>query len=709
MRAAPSIMQLGIWLVAAWLVGLSSPLASADETDGQAEDQDVVVPGPDEDPPGPPQPKDEPVLRPNASQRRAIRGAPEVTPQESPQKRLLREFEDETFGQGHLPRPGHEADDESPLGENVAPFYSSRPTAKDDLPDELRSPHRPGRFLARPATPELLRPDLPWLKGLKVGDLPIRWDPRVIRYLEFYRDDPRGRSIMTAWLRDQGRYRKQILNTLARHGLPRDLLNVSMIESSYNPLEYSRAGASGLWQFMPSAAKAYGLRVDFWVDERNDHVKSTEAAMLYMRDLYERFGDWHLVLAAYNTGYGAVLKSIAKYNTNDFWALLDLEGGLPWESSIYVPKALAASIVGHNLEAFGYSAVVKEPSLEHEMITVPTSVPLSLIARAAGVDPKALLWLNPHLRRGRTPAGESDFPVRIPKGTRDAVAKTFPGLRGDWDGFDAYVVRHGERFEDIARTHGISVARLRELNGVSDITEVRGGTTIVVPRLDEETRKANRALAQADLYRSEVTPGGPEDPMLVAVPDKDFTIPGKRRVFYRVVAGDTLEEVATAIGLSAMQLAGWNGISPDAKLQARMVLVAYVDEGFDPEKNHVALLEEKRLLVVTAGSPEHLDIVESRKGRARVKVVAKAGDTLESIGRRYGLSKHDVARINRRSYVTPLKPGEELIVYSIVDRARAKQAGVLKAKPGKAKKPGKRAVAIKGRSRSSQAPSKKRK
>src|SRR5262249_49419182 len=153
-------------------------------------------------------------------------------------------------------------------------------------------------------------------------------------------------------------------------------------------------------------------------------------------------------------------------------------------------------------------------------------------------------------------------------------------------------------------------------------------------------------------------PGGPDDPLLVAIKDKDLTVPGRKRVFYRVVAGDSLDEIADALGVRAGDLADWNGLDLDAKVQARMVLVAFVAPGFDAAKRNMTLLDDARLMIVSAGSAEHLDIYEGRKGRVRERYVVKDGDTLDSIGRRYSLTKYDVARINHRSYVTPLDVGE---------------------------------------------------
>jgi membrane-bound lytic murein transglycosylase D len=169
----------------------------------------------------------------------------------------------------------------------------------------------------------------------------------------------------------------------------------------------------------------------------------------------------------------------------------------------------------------------------------------------------------------------------------------------------------------------------------------------------------------------------------VAIPDKDAQVKGKSRVFYRVVAGDTLAEVAKALGVDAQALASWNGLAEDGVLQARMVLVAWVAPGFDAAARKVALLDDSRLMLVSRGSEEHLDLMEGRKGRKRVKLVAKAGDTLEALGRPHHLDKFDMARINRRSWSKALAAGDEVVVYVVVDKVKARQAGVLDKKKKK--------------------------
>ena len=541
----------------------------------------------------------------------------------------------------------------------------------------------------RAVKPTELRPDLPWLANLNMPDLPVHWDHRIIRFLEFYRDDPRGQRLMRAWLTRQGRYRDLIVSRLRAARLPEDLLYVSMIESSYDAREKSRVGAAGLWQFMPAGGKIYGLNQTAWIDERNDPVRATEAVVAFFQDLYQRFGDWDLALAAFNAGYGAVLRGIAKYNTNDFWLLLDYENALPWESSIYVPKALAAAIVGANREAFGFGDVVPAAALSYDQVTVPTSVTLAVVARAAGVDRDAVEELNPQLRRGRTPPGVSDYTVRIPRGRKERFATTFPQLRAEWDQYDAYVVRHGERFEDIAAVHGLKPSALRDLNGLDSDREAQGGMLVVVPRVGDAAKRANRVQADDELYAAGEPEGEPGDKMLVAVADPSFRVEGRERVFYRVVAGDSLTRIARAFAVDRVDLAAWNRLDPAARLHPRMVLQIWVQRDFDARGAGVAVLDQNRLDVVAAGSTDHIELAETRLGRQRVLYEARRRETYEDVGRRFGLSARDLARINKKPFDTVLEPGETCIVYKVVDHRAsdraAKQARA--ARPERRRKP----------------------
>lgn len=587
-----------------------------------------------------------PVLEQHLDGRRSIRGCAVGDDCTQPAD-VLREFELET-----LPPPG------------------GSPWLDDRSPPKSRLEPEPVRTVKKPSE---LRPDAPWLDTLELPDLPIRWSQRLVDYLVFYRDDPRGRRIMQGWLFAQGKYRDLIVAYLRKAKLPEDLLYVAMIESSYDVDTLSRAGALGLWQWMPEGAKIYGLRKDRWVDERRDPYRSTIAQMDYFRDLYQRFGDWHIALGAFNVGYGAMLRSIARYNTNDYYQLCAYENALPWENCWYTPKVLATAIVGRNRAAFGFDKVKPAAAEVWDDVAVPKSLSFSVLARAAGVTELEIKRLNPHLRHGRTPPGEAGYIVRVPSGKKAETQRRIVELQTEWDGQDAYVVAHGERFEDIATTYGISTYALRRLNNVTHESEITGGTVLVVPRISAEQRAKNRAKAKQKLYTSGSNQRDGE-PLIVPVPDKDFVVAGKQRVFYRVVTGDTLESVAKAFGATKRELTTWNSITADSNLHPKMVLVVWVKPGFDADKRKVALLDESQLIVVTRGSSEHLDLQEARAGRVRVEYVAKAKEKLGDVAKKYGMKSRDLARINRISYDTVLAKGDKIIVYVVSDPKRSERA-----------------------------------
>ncbi|HVY37453.1 MAG TPA: transglycosylase SLT domain-containing protein [Polyangia bacterium] len=610
------------------------------------------------------------------AERRAVRGVAVDDDQaaaamESPELREIRRFEQAAF-----PRLGSGAAAVGGDGDGVLP-PSSLPGewgGSGDVPAELRSP--PPVAAEKPAPP----PDSEWLRGLALPDLPVRWDAQVLRYLDYFKNDPKGHAIMAGWVRRAGRYRELFEKVLVREGLPKDLLYVAMVESGFDTGARSRVGAGGIWQFMPGAARAYGLEVSYWVDARRDPQRAVEAAARYLKDLYVRFGSWYLVFAAYNAGYGSVLRSITSYNTNDYWELTRHEAGLPWESTLYVPKILAAAIVGHNLAAFGFADVTADAPFAYEQVEVPPGTALATVARAAGTKPEVIEALNPDLIRGRTPPDRSTVSVRLPPGTASTYAASFDKTR-DGDKVETVVLRFGETLDDVARAHGTTAKQLRRLNGVKDSVELRGGTAIVVPR--RAIAKNDAAAPKGDVAdkgdaksKTDATAGAddaaapnieraaadPADTVLVAVPDRSFNYDGRERVFYRTRDGDGLDEVADVFGVRAEDLVEWNNLDPGAKLHPGMVLQVFVRKDFDP--SGVMLLDPSRVRVVTLGSEEFLELETARRGKKRLMYTCKAGDTLTKLGRRYGLTPGDLARINRFSYNTELHDGDRIVVYS---------------------------------------------
>jgi membrane-bound lytic murein transglycosylase D len=584
-----------------------------------------------------------------------VRGIPVEESVESPELTELRRFEERAFpraGLGTAVVPDADPTTEPP------PSLPGRWEGSGDVPEALRSPDT--AVAARPAP----APDSEWLRGLRLPEIPVRWDPQVLRYLDYFKNDPRGHSIIGNWLKRAGRFRALFESILEREGLPKDLFYVAMVESGFESAARSPVGAGGIWQFMPSAARAYGLEVGYWVDARRDPERSAEAAARYLKDLFVRFGSWHLAFAAYNAGYGAVLKSIARYNTNDFWELCHHEAGLPWESSLYVPKILAAAIVGHNLQAFGFADLVSDPPYACDRVEVPAGTGLAAVARAARTRPEVVAALNPQLLRDRTPPDRGRYEVRLPPGTAALFAEGFERQKGPVDRVETVTLRFGETLDDVAKARGTTTRELRRLNGVKDSSELRAGLSIVVPVKPVRAADKSRDKAAGGDAADADGAGGTadEEETLVAVPERVFNYEGRERVFYKTRDGDTLEDIAEATGVRPDDLVEWNSLDPAAKLHPRMVLQIFVRKDFDPSR--IVLLDPASVRVVTLGSEEFLELEAARRGKKRLIVEAKAGDTLARLGRRYGLTVGDLARINRFSHNTELQGGQRVVVYS---------------------------------------------
>jgi len=601
----------------------------------------------------------------SSSERRAVRGSSVDDSTESSELRELRRFEEQAF-----PRSGPASEDDEMAGPPPAELPGHW-EGTGDVPSQLRSPDVGASSPRAPAVP-----DSDWLRSLKVPELPMRWDPLVLRYLDYFKNDPRGHAIMAGWLRRLGRYRSLFEAVLEREGLPKDLVFLSMIESGFETSAKSRVGAGGLWQFMPSAARAYGLEVSYWVDARRDPERSAVAAARYLKDLYVRFGSWYLVCAAYNAGYGAVLRSIARYNTNDYWELIRHESGLPWESSIYVPKILAAAVVGHNLDAFGFSEVVFDPPFSYEWVDATPGALLSQLARLAGTSLEILQSLNPQLVRDRMPPDRTEAKLRVPSGAAALYAENARKNPAPGNDSDVAVLRFGETLDDVAKARGCSVKELRRLNGVKDTAELRAGVALLVPKR-KGAQPGSGAMAGMGTTAVSATVGAgaaeepvagekggsdEEDEILVAVPDRTFSYEGRDRVFYRLRDGDDLESIASTFRVRPDDLVEWNNLDAGARLHPKMVLQIFVAKDFDP--SGVLLLDAAKVRVVTLGSEEFLGLEAARRGKKRLVYQAKAGDTLAKVGRRYGLTPGDLARINRFSYNTELHDGQKIIVYS---------------------------------------------
>jgi membrane-bound lytic murein transglycosylase D len=294
------------------------------------------------------------------------------------------------------------------------------------------------------------------------------------------------RAIVEGWLARSGRYLPMILDVFREKGLPEDLVFTVMIESGFNPVAVSQAGAKGLWQFMAPTARLYGLRVDGWLDERLDPEKSTVAAANYLRDLYAQFGSWDLAQAAYNTGDGKIQQVINHTGSRDFWALRK-SPLLPDETKNFVPAIHAATLIGRQPERYGFSVVPEEP-LQYEQVMVPKGSRLVRLAALSGLSMQDLESLNPELRQKQTPP-DVPYGLKVPLGTSHAVLAAVdldaatPRKIASAPGTGVHVVQAGDSVWRIAKRYGISAKQLVTWNGLDRPDRIFPGERLRVSAL----------------------------------------------------------------------------------------------------------------------------------------------------------------------------------------------------------------------------------
>jgi len=510
-------------------------------------------------------------------------------------------------------------------------------------------------------------PPDPWMADLALPDLPVRWNKKTVEYLRYFRDDPKGKAMIRGWMRRAGRYADRMAATLERAEVPSSLVMVAMAESGFNPTVRSRVGAAGAWQFMGGTGRVYGLTQSFWVDERYDVEKSTLAAALYLKDLRVRFGSWELALAAYNAGYGLVMTTIERHNTNNYWSLCEIESGLPYATTNYVPKIVAAALVRANPKAFGVepSKIDPLPPADWVEVRVQRSTKLSTLADLLGVEEDYLFELNAQLVRGRTPPQDLPYAVRIPRDKAKAFAKAQTKLESAWSSESTHRVKTGEKLESIARKYKTSSRTLRKLNGIRDSAEVRGGITLVVPRPGSKTHADASAATESE----------PSSP-LAAVPDV-APPPGHRLVFFETTRASTPRTIERAFDVAWPDVVRWNDLDPHARVQAEQVLQLVVPTRFDPASANLVAYEMHEVEYVVRGSRAHLEAALRRRGKVRRGYKVRSGDTLSKVGRRFDLTLGDLARINHFSRAHDPKPGATLVVY--VDKT--KTSGTINAPP----------------------------
>src|SRR5574341_943357 len=396
-------------------------------------------------------------------------------------------------------------------------------------------------------------------------DIPIDVNDAVVQWVRFFQN-PLMRKHFAKWLSRYGRYEARYRAILKENGLPEDTIFLAMIESGFANFAYSRARASGPWQFIGPTGRTFGLQQDFWVDERRDPEKAANAAARYLKLLREQTGDWRLAWAGYNAGVGRIYRAQAK-GVNDFWEMTKGRH-LRKETKGYVPKLMAAAIVTKHREAFGFGDDVIERIswIETDEVQLNGSVLLDVVARAAGVDKRDLMELNPELRRAVTPP--RPFKLKLPKGSAETFAENWPAMEGRARAnFAGHVVRRGDTLGAIALRFGTQVEGIMSLNGLTSTRRLRVGQELLIPvargQRAEIAAKPEPARPAAIASRAAAPAVAPKlagtpimEPAGYRPPPRPIS--GTRHV---VQDGDTLWSISQRIGVDLDTLCRWNNIS----------------------------------------------------------------------------------------------------------------------------------------------------
>lgn len=295
----------------------------------------------------------------------------------------------------------------------------------------------------------------------------------------------RLRERFSIWLSRSGRYLDLMKEILRSKNVPEEIVFLSLIESGFSPLAYSRARAVGYWQFIAGTAKRYGLVIDWWRDERRDPVKSTSAAAEYLTDLYGMFGSWKLAMAAYNAGEGKILRALNRSKSKDYWSLLKT-GYIKRETKSYVPHFIAASMIAVNPERFGFGGIDYHEPFEYDEVQIEKPLDLEIAAKCAETTVDVIKDLNPELRRWCTPLNVPVYTLRIPSGTKDVFLKNLAEIPEE-ERFtvDKYTVKKGDTISGIAKKTGVPVSAILVLNSINKNTSLKPGTQIALPPKDK--------------------------------------------------------------------------------------------------------------------------------------------------------------------------------------------------------------------------------
>jgi membrane-bound lytic murein transglycosylase D len=370
-------------------------------------------------------------------------------------------------------------------------------------------------------------------------DLPLTVNDEVLSFLNFFQT-PRGKAIVENGLRRSGRYRDMISRVLKQEGVPQDLIYLAQAESAFQPLALSRAGARGIWQFVPWRGNEYGLKRSWWVDERQDPEKATRAAAQHLRDLYGLFGDWYLAMAAYNCGPGNVQKGIERTGYADFWQLYR-RNVLPRETKNYVPIIVALTLIAKDAAHYGVQTDL-DASVPFDVVKPGRAIDLRLVAETIDVDAETLRSLNPSLLRMATP-DDPAFELHLPRGSAEKFSAEIADIPPEkWVSWRRHRVEAGETLTSLAKKYHVTAPAIAAANSLGRSDVLSPGDKLIIPASQPVTETKSRLVR------------------------------------YRVRKGDTLGGIADQFSVSPEELRKWNGLK-SARVSRGMVLRVYTIGG----------------------------------------------------------------------------------------------------------------------------------
>lgn len=460
------------------------------------------------------------------------------------------------------------------------------------------------------------------------NSIPLQVNRRVELALKYFQT--KGRNVFTIWLERSGKYEDMIGTILHEYDLPENLVYLAMIESGFNPKAYSYARASGLWQFIYGTGSYYGLRSDWWFDERRDPLLASHAAAQHLVDLNERFGDWYLALAGYNCNPRRVERTMRRYNTKDFWKLKSL----PRQTRNYIPTFIAANMIAQNPEKYGFHVEKLQP-VSWDTVNISECVDLEIVARCVDTTFNAIKDLNPAVKRWCTPPGIKDFTLNLPVGSKDKFRKNYASIPDkDKRSWVRHKVRSGQTLSVIAKKYGSTVSVIKNYNKIKgSMIYVNQYLLIPVPQNENyytyQVRYARKSSSSSSKKKTRT---------------RTNVIPsGHKKITYIVKQGDTLGEIAELYKTRASRIRSWNDLYYGQHIYPKQKLALWVPENYTP--GSISKSFAKKEVNLPAGS-YHL---------------VKYGDTLWDISQKYDISIESLKRLNNMRSNT-IKPGEKLIL-----------------------------------------------